>query len=118
MDGCSYFCEIKKHCTLKKICSLRLNSVTSKKNFFRSNLFGSQPFLISCFFTRIFVHLPVIVAVCYFSVHKLIGWNPENIYLFKFNSRNSRKVYEIRPMLKINTRESCSDVFSAKCFYC
>ena len=112
MGGCSYFCEIKKH------CSLRLNAVTSKENFFTSNFFGSQPFLISCYVTRIFVHLPVIAAVCYFSVHKLIGSNAENMYLFKFNSRNSRKVYEICPMLKINTRESRSDVFTVKCFYC
>ena len=75
----------------EKNCSLRLNAVTFKEIFFRSNYFGSQPFLISCYFTRIFVHLPVIVAVCYFSVHKLIGWDLENIYLFKSNSRNTKK---------------------------
>ena len=77
---------------------------------FRNNYFGSQPFLMSCYFTRIFVHLPVIVAVCYFSVHKLIGWDPANIYLFKFNSRNTRKRYQICSKLTINTIESRSDV--------
>ena len=35
MDGGSYFCEIKKHYTLKKKnCSLRLNVVTFKENAF------------------------------------------------------------------------------------
>ena len=104
MDGRSYLCQIKKHCNLKKNCSLRLNAVTFKEIFFRSNYFGSQPFLISCYFTRIFVHLPVIVPVCYFSVHKLIGRDPANIYLFKSNSRNTKKRYEIY------TTESHSDI--------
>ena len=88
----------------EKSYSLRLNAVTFKEIFFRSNYFGSQPFLISCYFTRIFVHLPVIVAVCYFSVHKLIGWDLENIYLFKSNSRNTKKRKEI------HTTESHFDI--------
>ena len=67
---------------------------------FRNNYFGSQPFLMSCYFTRIFVHLPVIVAVCYFSVHNFIGWDPANIYLFKFSRRNTRKRYELCPYIK------------------
>ena len=54
---------------------------------------------MSCYFTEIFVQLPVIVAVCYFSVYKLIGWDPTNIYLFKVNNRNTRKKYEICPKL-------------------
>ena len=74
MDGRSYFREITKHCTPKKNCSLRLNAVTCKeKFFFWNNYFRSQPFLMSCYFTKIFVHLPVIAPVCYFSVYKLIG---------------------------------------------
>ena len=92
MDGRSYFREIKKHCILKKICSLRLNAVTYKgKHFFRNNYFGSHPFLMTCYFSKIFEHPPVIAEVCYFSVHKLIGWEPANIYLFKANSRNTIK---------------------------
>ena len=79
---------------------------------------GLQPFLMSCYFTGIFVHLPVIVSVCYFSVDKLIGWGPANIYLFKFNIRKTRKRYEICLKLKINAIESRSDVFAVKCFYC
>ena len=73
---------------------------------------------MSCYLTRIFVHLPVTVAVCYFSVNKLIGWDPANIYLFKFNSTDTRKRYEIFPKLTINTTESRSDVFTVKCFNC
>ena len=54
------------------------------------------------YFTRIFVPLPVIVAVYYFRAHKLIGWEPANIYLFKINTRNTRKRYEICPKLTTN----------------
>ena len=43
------------------------------------------------YFTKIFVHLSVIAAVCYFSVYKLIGWDPANIYVFKVNSRTLEK---------------------------
>ena len=102
----------------EKNCSLRLKAVTFKENFFRNNYFRSQPFLTSCYFPRIFVHLPVIVAVCYFSVHNLIVRDPANIYLFKFNSRKTRKRREICPKLTINTMESRSDVFTVQCFYC
>ena len=35
--------------------------------------------------------LSVIAAVCYFSVYKLIGWDPENIYLSKVNSKTVEK---------------------------
>ena len=70
---------------------------------------------MSCYFNKIFVHLLVIVVVCYFSLHKLIRWDPENIYLF---SRNTRKRYEISPKLTINTIESRSHVLTVKCFYC
>ena len=42
------------------------------KCFFRNNYFGSQPFLTRCYFAKIFVHLSVIIAVCYFSM--FINW--------------------------------------------
>ena len=77
----------------------------------------SNAFLMSCYFIRIFVHLPVIVVLSYFSNHKL-GLGPANIQLFKFNSRNTRKRYETCPMLTINTMKSRSDVFTVKCYYC
>ena len=83
-----------------------------------NNYFWSQPFLMNCYFTRIFEHLPINGAAWYFSIHKLIGWDPENIYLFEFNSRNTSKRYEIYPKLTINIIESRSDVFTVKCFYC
>ena len=102
----------------EKNCSLRLKAVTFKEFFFRNNYFWSQPFLMSCYFTRIFEHLPINGAAWYFSIHKLIGWDPENIYLFEFNSRNTSKRYEIYPKLTINIIESRSDVFTVKCFYC
>ena len=133
MGGCNRNCELTHnlsgtcqiHCIyaihdykcLQWIACL-LACMDARKIFFRNNFFGSQPFLKTCNFTNIFVHLPVIVAVCYFSVHKLKGWDPADIYLFKFNSRNIRKRYEICRKLTINTIESRSDVFSVKCFYC
>ena len=72
-----------------------------------------QSFFMSCYFTRVFVHLSVIAAVCYFSVYKLLGWDPANIYLFKVNSRNTRKRCEICPKSTINTVEGYSGVFIA-----
>ena len=67
---------------------------------------------MSFYFTTIFVHQPVIVAIYYYSVHKLIVWDPANIYLFKFNCSSTRKRYEICPKLTINTIENRSDVFT------
>ena len=46
---------------------------------------------MSCNFTKIFVHLLIIAAVSNFNVYKLIGWDPENVYLFKTNSTNTGK---------------------------
>ena len=73
MDGRNYFCEIWKLSTLIKTVPYdQTQKLTRRKCFFRNNYFWSQPFLMSCYFTRIFVHLSVIAAVCYFSVSKLI----------------------------------------------
>ena len=103
----------------EKNCSLRLNTVTYKEKYFsRTNYFGPHPFLKKFYFTKIFVHLPVIAAVYYFRVSKLIKCDPGNICLFKVNSKNTRKRYEIRPKFTINTIESCSGVFTVKCFHC
>ena len=33
----------------------------------------------------------MIAAVCYFSVYKLIEWDPANIYLLKVDSRTLEK---------------------------
>ena len=81
-------------------------------NIFRNNYFRSQRFLMSCYFTKINVHLSGTEVVCYFSIYKLIGWDPANIYFFKSNSRNTRKRYEICPKLTANTIESRSGVFT------
>ena len=70
------------------------------------NFFGSQPFFTSYNFTKILAHLLIIAAVCNFSVYKLIGWDPENIYLFKVNNRNTRKRCEICSNLEIDGRTS------------
>ena len=94
---------------LKLNCSLRLNAVNYKKDiFFKSNYLESHPFLMSCYFTKILVHLPVIAAVCCFRVYKLN--DPANIYLFKVNSRNTRKGYEISPKFTIK--------YNRKLFWC
>ena len=77
-------------------CSLQLITVTYKeKMFFWNNysILDHRLFLwvLSYYFTKIFVHLSVIVAVRYFSVYKLIRWDSANIYLFKVNSRALEK---------------------------
>ena len=69
---------------------------------------------MSCYFTRIFAHLSVMAAVCYFSVNELIAWDPANIYLFKVNNKNTKTWSDACPKLPINTAESCSGVFIVK----
>ena len=103
--------ETKKHCSLKKkLLPAIKHSNLYGKNVFRNNYFGSQPFLLSCYFTMIFVNLSVIAAVRYFSIYKLVGWDPLNMYLFNVISKNARKRCRICPKLTINTVESCSGV--------
>ena len=90
--------------TLKKLFPAIKHSNLQGKNVFRNNYFGPHSFL---YFTNNFVHLSVIAAACYFSVYKLIAWNPINIYFFKVISRNTRKRC---PKLTINTVECRSGV--------
>ena len=105
MDGRNYFHEIKKHCTSEKNSSLRLDTVTHKEKwFFRNNYFGSQPFLMGCYLTKVFVQLPAIPVACYFNVYKLTGWDPANVYLSKVNRINARK--KAWNMYKINNKDS------------
>ena len=111
MNDRSYFCKIKKHWILKKKFSLQLYTVTYKEKYFsRTNYFRLHPFLKNfCI---------VIAGVSYFRVYKLIESDPGNICLFKVNSKNTRKRYEIRPKFTINAIENCSGVFTVKCFHC
>ena len=85
--------------TLKKT-SLRLNTVTYKEKMFLGTTTLDESFL---FFTKLFMHLSVIAAACYFNVYKLIEWDPLNLYLFKVISRNTNKRGGICPKLTINT---------------
>ena len=101
----------------KKLFPAIKHSNLQGKNVFRNNYFESQPFPMSYYFTRIFVHLSVIAAACYFNVYKLIGWDPVKIYLFKAISRNTRTKRGKCPNLTINTVESCSGVFSLNTFH-
>ena len=66
---------------------------------------------MSYYFTKIFAHLLVTAAVCYFSVYKLIRWDPANIYLFKVNSKNTKTWSDVCPKLPINTVEGRFGVF-------
>ena len=52
---------------------------------------------------KIFVHLSVIAAVCYFSVYKLIGWDSKSTAEHKKKERNMFKA--------IKRVESCPGVF-------
>ena len=99
----------------KKLVPATKRSNLQGKTFFRKNYFGPHSFLMSFYFTKIFVRLPVIAAVCYFNVYKLIRLDPANIYLFTVNSWNTRKRHEI---LQKFTIESYSAVFTVKCFNC
>ena len=73
MEGRSCFRELIKHRAMKKLfLAIKHNNLQGKK-FFRSNYFGSEPFLMSCYFIKIFVHPLVIAVICFFSVYKSIG---------------------------------------------
>ena len=106
IHGCK--CSSKLHCTLKKNCSLRLNT----RKYFQEQLLYNTAFHYGCYFIKIIVHLSVIEVVRYFSIYKLIGKDPANIYFFKANSRNTRQRYVICPNLTTNTIESRSGVFT------
>ena len=82
---------------------MQLNTVTYKEYFFKNHTTTSQPFLISCYFTKIFVHLSVIAAV--------ETLDPANMWWFQVSSRNTRKSYEICSKLIIKTAENHSGVF-------
>ena len=80
----------------ERTCSLQLITITYKEKLFLRNncsTLGHSLFLwvFTYYFTKIFVHLSAIAAVCYFSVYKLIGWDPANVYLFKVNRRTLEK---------------------------
>ena len=81
-----------KYCTLKKL----FPAINYKeKMFFRNNYSTLDHSLFlwvfTYYFTKIFVHLSVIAAVCYFSIYKLIVRDPANVYFFKVNSRTLEK---------------------------
>ena len=53
----------------------------------------------------------------YFSVDKLIGWDPVNLYLFRVISENTIKTCGICLKLTINTVESRSGVLTVSFVY-
>ena len=59
----------------------------------------------------IFVDLSVISTVSCFSVCKLIGWNPANVFLFKVAAETLEKGVKC-PKLTFNTAVSRSGVFN------
>ena len=104
--GHNYFLEIKKLCTLKKNCSLRLITVTYKKNIF----LGTTSLLwitVFCYETKVFVRLSVIAAVCYFSVYKLIGWDSKSSVVLKLIIKR----VESRPGVFVVNLEHISQLF-------
>ena len=65
LDGRKYSREIKEHCTLKQLFPAIKHSPLQRKNIFlKKNYSRSQPFLMRCYFTKIFVHLSVTAAAC------------------------------------------------------
>ena len=47
-----------------------------------------------------------------------MGRNPANLYLFKANSRNAKKMYEIYSDITINIMESGSGLLLTVLVYC
>ena len=90
MVGRNYFCEILRS---EKI----FPEITYKEKMFFKNNYSTLDYslflwIFTHYFTKIFVHLSIIAAACYFNVYKLIGWDAANIYLFKFNGRILEKI--------------------------
>ena len=82
MVGRNYFCEIKKLYSEKKLFPEINYSNVQGKIFFlgTTSLLWITVLLwvFSYYFTKVFVLLLVIAAVCYFSVYKLIGWDSKS----------------------------------------
>ena len=80
-----------KYCVLKKL----FPAINYKEKMFFGNNYSTLGHIVLMspyYFAKIFVHLSVLAAaVCYFSVYKLIGWDPANIYLFKVNNKTLEK---------------------------
>ena len=55
--------------------------------------------------------LLITAAACNFSVYIMIEWDPANIYLFKFNTRNTRERCELCSKVTVKTVENHFDVF-------
>ena len=81
MVGRSHFREEEKDCTLKtkRFPAIKYSSLQRKNFFFEQLLYFGLQSLMNFYFTNIFVHLQVIAAAFYFSIYKLIGWDPVNI---------------------------------------
>ena len=104
MDSRHYFCEIKKHWTLRKVF-LNKHSNDKEKFFLETTtLDHSLLSLWAAISLRFFYTCQT--AVCYFSVNKLIGWDPANVYLSKVNSINARKKCEMCQKSTKNIRKS------------
>ena len=65
--------KIRDTVPCKKLFPAIKHSNLHRISFGGATTLDSSLFLISCFFTKIFVHLSVIAEVCHFSVYKLIG---------------------------------------------
>ena len=104
MDSRHYFCEIKKHWTLRKVF-LNKHSNDKEKFFLETTTLNhSLLFLWAAISLRFFYTCQT--AVCSFSVYKLIVWDPANVYLSKVNSINARKKCEICQKSTKNSRKS------------
>ena len=61
------FGEIKKYCPLKKTAPAIKHSNLQKNVILGTATLDHKPFFISRYFTKIFVHLLIIAAVCVIS---------------------------------------------------
>ena len=53
------------------------------------------------YFTKNFVYMSVIAAVCYFSVYNLIGWGPSKHLLVHSQQQDTRKRSKLCPKLTV-----------------
>ena len=116
MDGGISFREIKKHCTLKKLfLATKTSNLLGKISFLETTTLNHSLFLWTSISLR-FVY--ICQQLQQYDISAFIALGSANIYLFKINSRNTRKKYEICSKLIINKKENPTGVFTVKCFYC
>ena len=104
MHSCR-FGEIKKYFPLKKTAPVIKHSNLQKNVILGTAALDHNPFFISCYFTKIFVHLLIIAAVCVILALQI---NRVEIFTCSKSTRRTLKKSVAGNMFKVNNRATVS----------